>query len=454
MRRIPIALLAATAALTSVGVHAQEDGNSFTDRARRAGEAAATAPVPAEAGATEGGEAAPVEGEVMLDPIEQPGGAPANPSAIAENMDAYTIQQGDTLWDICARLLGDPFYWPKLWSLNQYITNPHWIYPGNLLVFKEGTETAPPQFEVTRPEAVPMVEAPVPLPVPTPLPIAEAEPQPIEPAPRPVAATPVTAETLQEGFTIPTEEAPVQTTVAAVDPYAIPQSVGLTFNPYEIKLRQEGFISETQIPPLGYIYKSEEERTNLAENDRLYIRLNDASQAQVGSKFTVYRTLRRVKHPTSRGYMGFLVKILAELEVTAVNGEVANCRVVTSYDYINRGDPITEYVSILKNIALSPNSTSIEGMIVETMVDGVSILGNGDVIYIDKGTADGLSIGNTVDVVRKGDGLIRNDNDARLPQEVVGRLVIVGVKERTATAVIVDSYDALQIGDKIRVSSN
>src|SRR5437870_6244486 len=93
-------------------------------------------------------EAAP--GEVMLEAPAPADAAPANPDAAAQNLDAYTIQSGDTLWDICARLLGDPFYWPKLWSLNQYITNPHWIYPGNLLVFREGTETAPPQFEVTK----------------------------------------------------------------------------------------------------------------------------------------------------------------------------------------------------------------------------------------------------------------------------------------------------------------
>src|SRR3990170_8501697 len=44
---------------------------------------------------------------------------------------AYTIKQGDTLWDISSRFLKNPFLWPKLWQRNSYITNPHWIYPGN-----------------------------------------------------------------------------------------------------------------------------------------------------------------------------------------------------------------------------------------------------------------------------------------------------------------------------------
>jgi hypothetical protein len=376
----------------------------------------------------------------------QPDLAPATPDVAAENLDAYTIQPGDTLWDICARLLGDPFYWPKLWSLNQYITNPHWIYPGNLLVFREGTDTAPPQFEVTKPD--PAVAF-----VPPAEPVAMTE-IPMEPQPVPVPVQPVTADTLQEGFTIPAEE-PVRVATAVVDPYAIRPLPELT-RAFEINLRQEGFIADTQIPPLGHVYKSEEERDNLAEGDELYLKLQDPSQAQVGKRFTVYRTLRRVKHPQTKGYMGFLVKILAELEVISVNGDIANARVKTSYDYINRGDPITEYVNILKQVNLLPNTAAIEGVVVDTMVEGLTILGNGDVIYLDKGLADGLNIGNTVDVVRTGDGLFDSgtDNDKLLPQEVVGRLVIVGAQQRTATAVIMDAYDALTIGDKIRVAPN
>ena len=43
--------------------------------------------------------------------------------------DVYTVRRGDTLWDITARYHGNPYHWPRVWSYNPEITNPHWIYP-------------------------------------------------------------------------------------------------------------------------------------------------------------------------------------------------------------------------------------------------------------------------------------------------------------------------------------
>ena len=48
--------------------------------------------------------------------------------------DDYIIQRGDTLWDLAQTWLDDPYLWPQIWDENRYITDSHWIYPGDPLV--------------------------------------------------------------------------------------------------------------------------------------------------------------------------------------------------------------------------------------------------------------------------------------------------------------------------------
>ena len=62
--------------------------------------------------------------------------------------DIYTIQSKDTLWDISKMLFGDPHYWPKLWSVNASIGNPHLIQPGYDLGFIYGTADSPPLLKL------------------------------------------------------------------------------------------------------------------------------------------------------------------------------------------------------------------------------------------------------------------------------------------------------------------
>ena len=45
----------------------------------------------------------------------------------------YTVQKGDTLWDLSQRFYDSPWVWPDLWEKNKEIPNPHWIYPGQIV---------------------------------------------------------------------------------------------------------------------------------------------------------------------------------------------------------------------------------------------------------------------------------------------------------------------------------
>ncbi|MFG1488488.1 LysM domain-containing protein, partial [Oceanospirillum sp. HFRX-1_2] len=45
----------------------------------------------------------------------------------------YEVKAGDTLWDISALFLKDPWMWPQLWRENPQVENPDLIYPGDRL---------------------------------------------------------------------------------------------------------------------------------------------------------------------------------------------------------------------------------------------------------------------------------------------------------------------------------
>ena len=64
----------------------------------------------------------------------------------------YTVQRGDTLWDLSDKFFDSPWYWPELWQENEQIPNPHWIYPGERirLFQKQGQDTF--TFNIPEPE--------------------------------------------------------------------------------------------------------------------------------------------------------------------------------------------------------------------------------------------------------------------------------------------------------------
>ncbi|MFK7872062.1 MAG: LysM peptidoglycan-binding domain-containing protein [Oligoflexales bacterium] len=108
-----------------------------------------------------------VRGEdILIGPI--PGsnmfsGAPYTPGE-TQPLDAidapeiYTVQHGDTLIDICDQLLGKPGYWPRLWSLNPFIKNPHFVWPGMRLRFYPGSDDLPPFLEVLEDDDIVFLE--------------------------------------------------------------------------------------------------------------------------------------------------------------------------------------------------------------------------------------------------------------------------------------------------------
>jgi LysM domain len=63
----------------------------------------------------------------------------------------HVVRSGDTLWDLCWSYFNNPWEWPRVWSYNPEITNPHWIYPGDQVRLRARTEERPAQPGEPRP---------------------------------------------------------------------------------------------------------------------------------------------------------------------------------------------------------------------------------------------------------------------------------------------------------------
>ncbi len=68
-----------------------------------------------------------------LSPVGSPVGSPAS----------HRVQKGDTLWRICDTYFHNPYQWPRIWSLNPQIQNPHWIEPGDDVKLRSENGTGP-----------------------------------------------------------------------------------------------------------------------------------------------------------------------------------------------------------------------------------------------------------------------------------------------------------------------
>jgi len=64
------------------------------------------------------------------------GGGPAG--GALSNSGIHTVRRGDTLWGICDAYFRNPYQWPRIWSFNPQIQNPHWIFPGDQVRLRTG----------------------------------------------------------------------------------------------------------------------------------------------------------------------------------------------------------------------------------------------------------------------------------------------------------------------------
>lgn len=332
--------------------------------------------------------------------IVQIGGGPAG--GTQNPPDQYLIQPGDTLWDISSKFLGNPENWPRLWSINEQITNPHWIYPGNRIVFVPGSVLEPPSMS-------------------------------LEPG-----------ETYSHDGYIPKQVNFEEGELECGPDVRFTQFIG------SARYRVPGLMEDSQpVDLLGTVYKARTEAMAQGENDILYLRLDDPSFADCGDIVSIlHRERRIVRHPEGGARYGALYRVAAEARILYIQDHIATAIIRRGLSEVMRGDLVTMRVPTAVETEVEPPKGSLEGTIVARLHENESNLASIDeVVFIDRGRADGVRVGNSFYVVERRDGYVdRKKDDPDLPASVMGRLVVVRVDENSSTAVVLQAARTVGVG--------
>lgn len=240
-----------------------------------------------------------------------------------EGEEIYTIKQGDTLWDISSKFLKDPFLWPKLWQRNPYITNPHWIYPGQPIrlapaeeLRKEMPKEAVEEPGVKKGELPPEEKKPE---------VAEGKPAEVKPAEvKPPEVTPAEEK--------PSEVKPVEVKPEEEKPAVFPE------------VYSSGFVSDLQYRGIGIILDNREGKNLMAEGDIVYLAFKTAAPVIVGNKYTSIRAQEFIRHPVTNRKIGIKHIITGTVQVIDQQGNFYTGKVLEGFAPIQKGDMLRPYM--------------------------------------------------------------------------------------------------------------
>jgi chemotaxis protein MotB len=186
-------------------------------------------------------------------------------------------------------------------------------------------------------------------------------------------------------------------------------------------------------------------RMLMGKKDIFYLKLDNPTDVAVGDLFTVYRRVRKVFHPATGEYLGFVTIRVGVVKVTDTDHALTTAEAVLSYGTMSPGDPVMRYVDPAPSEIINQTSdvADVSGMIVELQADrAMTLVSQGDVVYVDRGREDGLKDGHLMDIYR---------HSAGLPARKIGQLLVLSTEGRTATARIVKANTRVMKGDRYKL---
>lgn len=313
-----------------------------------------------------------------------------------DHPDRYTVVKGDTLWDISARFLEDPWLWPEIWRINPDISNPNLIYPGDVIIltYVEGK----PVLTVQR--GVPTVKL-----------SPHARPSKLEEA-------------------IPT----------------IPLDAIKQF------LQHPRVITKHELDDAPYIVASEEGRLISGTENKIYVRgISDRNTID----FSVLRPGEAYKDPGSNENLGYEAINVGSARVLKF-GDPATLYITKATREILIGDRLLPHdkEEISQHFFPHAPATEKNGLII-SVFGGVSRISQYQVVVLNLGTRDNIETGNVFAIYQSGE-IVRDTinpqmgRKVKLPDERAGTLMVIRPFERISYALVMEAKRDLRVYDSVR----
>lgn len=307
----------------------------------------------------------------------------------------YTVVKGDTLWGIAGHYLNSPWKWPRLWQMNKAdIKNPHWIYPGDVLV----------------------------------LTYVDGQPR-------------LSLEKSGQGDV----RLSPQVRMSDIDK-AISSIPAKAIEPF---LYRPLVVDEDEFATSPRLIAGPEERMAFGTGDRIY-----ANGVSAGGTWQIYRASKPLIDPDTQENLGYEVMYGGDAVVDKLGSDVQTMHITKVTSEILVGDrmvqaPKDQFVSYVPH---SPDA-NIKGQII-SVYDGVDGAAQYSNVVINRGRREQVEPGDVFSIYKnsKPITIVAADNTERqvvLPGIPIGKIFVYRVFDKVSYALVLESTDATGVGDVV-----
>jgi len=321
----------------------------------------------------------------------------------------YVVVKGDTLWDISARFLKNPWQWPQLWQFNPQVENPHLIYPGDVLTiyFIDGK----PVMQVQRDGKTVMVQVPEEM-------LGKRYPT-VKLSPR------IREHGLEQA--IPT----------------IPIDVIKHF------LTRPRVVSEDELEQAPYVMAHADDHLASGGGYRIYAR--GIKENEITGDYSLVRAGQTYKDPETDEVLGYEAVYLGDARLQRY-GDPSTLLVQASNREILRGDRLLPRGDELFLHSYMPRGPKqkVAGQII-AVLDGVAQIGQYQVVVLNLGRQEDIEPGHVLAVNQRGKEVkdIIAGGEVKLPDERAGEVMVFRVFERVSYALVMTATKPMHIFDTV-----